>query len=311
MIAVESMPSMTETLETFYMKRHMELKLKARAQSMRRTVASRIDQLKSKTFKLSDELVTSENADEYKMTGDLILANAYSIEKGMNKVTVHNYYEEGDSTIDIKLDVRLTPNENAQAYYKKYMKFKSARINIEKQLEETTEEIEYLENVLTSIDCSEDYQNIDEIIMELYESNIIRKRPAGRKKKQKPSPPLSYTTSTGFEVVAGKNNLQNDRLTLKESSKGDVWFHTKDIPGSHVILRSGGKEVDDVTIHEAAMISAWNSKGRNSSQVPVDYTLVKYVKKPSGAKPGKVIYTHNRTVYVTSSEEEIEKLKAK
>ena len=199
----------------------------------------------------------------------------------------------------IPLDARLTPSENAQRYFKKYAKAKSAKTEISRQLEKTKAELSYLESVEEELSQAQTAQDLAEISDELYGQGYL-KRAQRTKKKPEISKPMEFVTSDGFRVLVGKNNWQNDVLTLKTARNSDLWFHTKDIHGSHVILCcQHGKEFSETAILEAAQLAAGYSKAKNSQNVPVDYTLVKFVKKPSGAAPGMVIYTDNKTVYVT------------
>ena len=209
---------------------------------------------------------------------------------------MHNYY--ANEPLDIPLDPKYPPSRNAQNYYKKYGKYKTAVKEKKLQLEETAADISYLETVASFAERAQSIEEIDLIRQELVDSGYIRHRKQkGYKKKDKPKP-YSYTLSSGRHVMAGRNNKENDWLTLKKAAGTDLWFHTKDIPGSHVILFLEGGEPTEEELFEAASIAAYHSKGSASENVPVDYTKVRYVKKPAGAKPGMVIFTHNRTLYV-------------
>ncbi|SKC87275.1 Rqc2 family fibronectin-binding protein [Maledivibacter halophilus] len=303
--------SISDTINKYYFEKDKYNRIKQKSTDITKIVNTRLERLHNKLQKQKEELLTAEGADKYKLYGELILSNMHNISKGMKEVTLQNYYETNMPSIAVPLDPKLSPSENSQKYYKKYNKYKSAINKINKQIKETTEEIQYLQNVLTNIENTDDINNIDEIKQELIEQNYIKKRKIVKKKeKSLASKPSEYITSDGFTVLAGKNNKQNDYLTLKVASKKDIWLHTKDIPGSHVIIRTEGKEVSEDTIKAAALIAAYNSKGRYSSKVPIDYTYVKYVKKPSGAKPGMVIYENFKTIYVTPFKEEVQKLEA-
>ncbi len=227
----------------------------------------------------------------------------------MHEVKVVNYYDPDSKEIIIKLDSRRTPSENSQKYFKKYNKLKTAQDKLAIQIEEAEADLAYLEQVQSAVELSSDPANIEEIRQELIESGILKKKHQSKTKKRSKFEPLTYMSSEGFEILVGKNNLQNDYLTLKLASNKDMWLHTKIIPGSHVIIRTKGEDVPEQTIYEAACIAAWHSKGRLSGQVPVDYTPVKHVSKPSGAKPGMVIYTTNQTLYVTPDQEKVESLR--
>jgi predicted ribosome quality control (RQC) complex YloA/Tae2 family protein len=208
------------------------------------------------------------------------------------------------------MDIQLAPTGNAQKFYKKYNKSKSALISIEKQLNENKQEIDYLEAQADNLEkCTEELE-INEIRQELSEQGYTKKKKVGKGKPKAvaPSKPMQFISSTGLEIYVGKNNIQNDYLTIKFAGPNDIWLHTKEIPGSHVIIKTGGKQLDDATLEEAANLAAFYSKAKNSTKVPVDYTIRKNVRKPNGAKPGMVIFDHNKTVYINPDEEAIKKL---
>ncbi|WP_432665180.1 NFACT RNA binding domain-containing protein [Wukongibacter baidiensis] len=303
------LPSISNVINRFYFERDKYNRIKQKSTDIMKVLNTRLGRLYNKLQKQNEELITAEGADKYKLYGELILSNMYQITAGMKEVTVQNFYEPEAPDLVILLDSRLTPSENSQRYYKKYNKYKTAQEKISEQIRDTESEIEYLENVLTTIENTDDINNIDEIKQELVEQKYIRKRKTSKNKSKKIDfKPHKYVSKDGFMIFAGKNNKQNDHLTLKFASKKDIWLHTKDIPGSHVIIKTDGKDVPDETIMAGAIISAYHSKGRQSSNVPIDYTHVKFVKKPSGAKPGMVIYENFKTIYVTPHEEEIKKL---
>ncbi len=306
---ITSYATATEVINNYYLKKDRENRIHQKSSNLRKAVSHRLERAINKLSKLKEEQLQAENADVQKIYGELILANLYQIQMGMEEVTVTDYYSEDQSEITIPLKPRLTPSENSQKYYKKYNKLKNAQIEISKQIEETEAEITYLDHVLTNIDNTIDTTNLDEIRAELAEIGYMKKKFVKKGKKHVKSKPLEYVSSDGFEILVGRNNKENDNLTLKFASNKDIWLHTKIIPGSHVIIRTHGSEVPEATIIEAASIAAYHSKAKMSSQVPVDYTLVKNVSKPSGAKPGMVIYNVNNTVYVTPQEDEILRLK--
>jgi predicted ribosome quality control (RQC) complex YloA/Tae2 family protein len=210
---------------------------------------------------------------------------------------VENYYDENGATLRIKLNPAISPAANAQKYYKDYQKAKNAEIFLTEQIQKGEQELEYLDSVLDTVSRAETERELSQIREELTEQGYLRK-PKGKQAKQSALPPLEFTSSDGFTILVGRNNRQNDRLTLKTAAKTDLWLHTKDIHGSHVIIVSGGREITETAILEAARLAAYHSKARHSTNVPVDYTLVRHVSKPAGAKPGMVIYVNNRTVYV-------------
>ena len=213
--------------------------------------------------------------------------------------------------IKITLDPKLTPSENAQYNYKKYAKLKNAAKLLKNQIIQNKLEIEYLENILISIENCAEVEELDEIKEELISEGYIKntKKTNNKKTKSKMSKPHHFISSDNYHIYVGKNNKQNDYLTLKLANKNDIWLHTKDIPGSHVIIKTENKEVPDNTLYESALLAAFHSKAKNSKNVPVNYTYKKYVKKPNGAKPGMVIYENNNTIFINPSKTEVDKMK--
>lgn len=263
-----------------------------------RSVTSLLDKLHLKEQRLREDLLKAENSEDLRLFGELLTANIHMVNAGAKTVTVTNYYD--GSSVTIPLDQRFSPSKNAQNYFKRYGKSKTAIKEKQLQLEANQEEIKYLDSVLTYLENSDNIEEIDALRKELEDTGYLRKRkvPGGFKEKKFKADPYKYTLKNGMTVLAGRNNNENDILTLKTASSKDTWFHTKDIPGSHVILFNGGTELDEETVFATAAIAAYHSKGRTSENVPVDYVQVKNVKKPSGAKPGMVIFTGNRTVWV-------------
>jgi predicted ribosome quality control (RQC) complex YloA/Tae2 family protein len=300
--------TLCEALEHFYSKTNRSLKMHQRLNDIRKTIQIKYDRSASKRIKLREERAEADNAEQYKIMGELLYANLYQLSKGMNTASLPNYYDENGSLMEIPLDVRLDPNENAQHYFKRYTKLKTAQKLLETQIDETEEMMHYLENVLTHMETVESQADIVELLNELAEQGFIRKKYSKRPAKAAKPEIKTYLSSDGYEILVGKNNYQNDYLTLKVASNKDIWFHTKIIPGSHVIIRTQGAEIPEQTLREAATIAAYYSKARQSANVPVDYTLVRYVTKPNGAKPGMVIYTHNKTLYVTPDPELLDTL---
>ena len=222
------------------------------------------------------------------------LSNQWDL--GLSVGFAHNYYD--GTTVTIPLDIKYSPSKNAQIYFKKYGKSKTAVKEKALQIEENDRDIQYLESVLSYIENADSADTIEALRSELTAEGYLKRRKNNPVQKKQKTSPVEYVSSEGFRILVGRNNTENDTLTLKMAGKTDLWLHTKDIPGSHVIVFTEGKEPDKKIIFEAAAIAAYHSKARNSEQVPVDYVPVKYVKKPSGAKPGMVIFTNNRTVYV-------------
>lgn len=306
---IEPFTSPVTLVNAFFASKDQGNRLDQKGAFMRKAVAQRLEKAYVKYGKLQEDFASAEHSERYKVLGDLILSNIYRLEKGMSRAEVENYYNDPVTTDVIELDLRLTPSENAQRYFKKYNKAKTGQIEIMKQMEDTELDIAYLEQVITAIDNSADPENLDEIRAELADQGYLKRKVAAYKAKKIQLKYLRFESTDGFEILVGKNNYQNDYITLKLASNKDLWLHTKLIPGSHVIVRTNGEDVPDATLHEAALLAAYHSKGRLSGQVPVDYTLVKNVSKPSGAKPGMVIYQTNKTVYVTPDETAIAAIK--
>lgn len=303
--------SISKILENYYATKDIKDRIHQRSSDLRKSISIKLDRLYNKLNKQEKELIESENADIYKIKGELITSYIYMIEKGMESVEVANFYDPEYKNIKISLNTNFTPSENAQKYFKKYNKLKTAKKEITSQMEITKEEIDYLENIMLSIENCENLAELMDIREELGKVGYIRSKNNSKKETKLTTKPHEFVSSNGFKILVGKNNKQNDHLTLKVASNEDIWMHTKNIPGSHVIIKTEGKEVPDETIFEGAMLAAFFSKSKMSSQVPVDYTKKKNVKKPNGAKPGMVIYDTNNTIYVTPTEELVVKLKSK
>ena len=312
LMTVQQMDSFSSLLAAFFEKKGQAERMTRRSQDLHKTVVNARDRLARKLAAQQKELTATHDRDRNKHLGDLITANLYQLEKGMNKVRVVDYYASDCPETEITLDVRLTPQQNAQRYFKLYNKAKTAEIMLTEQIERGRADLDYLESVLQALSEAESERDLAQLREELTQTGILSSRQTRNKKtRSKPvsAKPFHYRTSDGFEVFAGKNNLQNDLLTLKTAFKSDIWFHTQKIHGSHVILVTDGREPTDRAMTEAATIAAYHSKARASSLVPVDYTPVRQVKKPVGAKPGMVIYHVYQTAYVTPDEVLVEKLR--
>lgn len=295
---VERFGDLSSAMEFYFGKKESSNQGRQKSHDLIRSVNALLDKMYLKKKRLSEDLLKAENSEDLRLYGELLTANIHLIQPGMKSVEVTNYYD--GSTLTIPLDVKLSPSKNAQHYFKKYGKSKTAIKEKQIQLDENEAEIKYLESVLSFLENTDDVAEIESIRAELVETGYIRRRrQAGgfKEKKYKPAP-YRYTLSNGMSVLVGRNNKENDILTFKTAGNKDLWLHTKDIPGSHVIVQSGGAELDEEAVWEAAAVAAYHSKARTSENVPVDYVPIKYVKKPAGAKPGMVIFTNNRTVYV-------------
>lgn len=296
--ACQEFETMSQCMEFYFDKKSTSNRGRQKSSDLIKSVSGALDKMYLKKQRLSEDILKAENSEDLRLYGELLTANIHLIKPGMKKVEVLNYYD--GSMVTIPLDVKQSPSKNAQSYFKKYGKSKTAVKEKQIQLEENENEIQYLESVLTYLENTDDVNEIESIRSELVETGYVRRRKqigGFREKKYKPMP-HKYTLSSGMSVLVGRNNKENDYLTFKMAGNRDTWMHTKDIPGSHVILLNGGAELTEEDVFEAAAIAAYHSKGRTSENVPVDYVPVKNVKKPAGAKPGMVIFTNNRTVWV-------------
>lgn len=289
----------SKMLDEFYYKKDKQERLHSRSQNLQKLIHTNIERCNKKEKILENTLEDCKSKEDFKIKGDLLTSFIYSFKKGDKSVKVQNFYNENSPEVEIKLNPNKTPSENVQIYYKKYNKLKKAEEEAYIQLEKNENELKYLHSVLTNILNADSYDEIEEIKNELMETGYLKFRKSSQKKKSK-SKPLHFISSDGIDIYVGKNNLQNDYLSLKFAHKNYMWMHTKDIPGSHVIVCSN--DVPDNTLEEAAILAAFYSKAKTSSKVPVDYTLVKNLKKPNGAKPGMVIYHTNYTMYTEPKE---------
>lgn len=308
-LEIKKYTSISELIENFYANRDFAYRIGQKTQDLRKLITQNIERCIRKKDIQMQTLRSIKNRDELRLKGELLTANIYSIKKGMTTVELPNYYSENQELVAIELDSNKTPSENAQKYYKAYNKAKRTFEALKDQIKSNDEELAYLESVLTSVNNCTDEQDVKEIRRELREEGYVKKVKNQKDKSKKHSVPLHFISQDGFDIYVGKNNIQNDELTLKFARPRDIWMHTKNIPGSHVIIVANGQTIPDTTLNEGAMLSAFYSKAKNSSKVPVDYTEKKNVKKPNGSKPGFVIYETNKTAYITTSEEEIKKIR--
>lgn len=295
--------SFSALLDGFYYERDKIDRMKVKGQDILKLLTNASERLARKINSQRAELEQCADREKLRINGDLLQANLYRIEKGAPFADLENFYDEAMSIIRIKLDPSKSPSQNAQKYYKDYQKAKTAEHILKEQIEIAENELIYIENVFDALSRAETERELSEIRSELIQTGYI-KQPKGSRREQKPLPPLEFKTSDGFTVLVGRNNRQNDRLTLKTANNNDLWFHTKDIPGSHTVLVTDGREPSDEAILQAAKIAAYHSKARESAQVPVDYTQIRNVSKPQKAKPGMVIFVKNKTVYVTPEKPE-------
>lgn len=321
---IEEAGSITKTIDTFYTRSIKELKQHQVAANLKRHISTRISRISSKIIKLEAELKTAENSEEYAKKGSLLLSNLHIIPGNADSVTLpdyENYLEDGPdgpgyASIKIRLDTRLSAADNAQKYFTRYKKLKGAVKFIQRQIRKAKSDLKYLDSALTLLDNSEDIQTTRDIKKELEQAGFVKaKKPSksgkGRKKNEKQARPSFYefTLSSGKKLLLGKSNISNDYLSLKFASNKDHWLHTRNIPGSHAVIRTEGAAATDQDIFEAATIAANYSKARNSSKVPVDHCLIRNIRKPRGARPGMVIYNDFETILVDPDHELSEKLR--
>ena len=297
----KSYDELFEMMDDFYFSYDKSAILKQRANDIFRLLVQNVERTSKRLSVQHAELETCAKKDEYKKAGDLISSYMYMIKKGDKKVIVNDFDEEGSPEAEIKLDTMLSPSENAQKYYKEYRKAVTAEKILAERIRQGEQELVYFDSVLDSLTRAETESDLAQIRTELSEQGYIRKI-NWKTKPPKALPPMEYTSVDGFKIYVGRNNKQNDKLTLKTAAKTDYWFHTQGVPGSHVIVSAEGKEVPDTTLEQAACLAAYHSKAQSADKVAVDYCLVKYVKKPSDAKPGMVIFTNYKTAYVKPCE---------
>lgn len=304
----ETYTSFSRLLDDFYEKREQAERVKQKGQDLVKTASNGAARLRRKIAAQEQELDESKNRDKWRVYGELITANLYRMERGMSRLTAQNYYDPDCADVDIPLDVRLSPQENAAKYFKKYTKAKTAEKYITAQLEKARVELTYLESVLQELTLAESEQDFNDIRAELTDGGYLRAK--GRKQPQRPSKSREFRSTAGLRILVGRNNRQNDRLTAKDAEKWDIWLHTQRIHGSHVILCTGGAQPDEQSLLEAASLAAYFSQAQDGTKVPVDYAPVKFVKKPTGSPPGFVNYTNYKTILADPSEELVKRLAA-
>ena len=292
--------SFSHLLDDFYEKREQAERVKQKGRDLLKTATTARDRVRRKLAAQEKELAACLDRDHLRICGELITANLYRMERGQSRLTAQTYYDENCADVDIPLDVRLSPQENAARYFKQYAKAKTAEKYLTAQLQRGREELQYLESVLQELAQAESEQDFNDIRTELTDGGYLRA-----------SKPREFRSSAGLRILVGRNNRQNDRLTTKDADKRDIWLHTQKIHGSHVILCTGGAEPDEQSLMEAASLAAYFSQAQGSTKVPVDYTPVKFVKKPAGAKPGMVVYTTYQTMLADPDEELVKRLSVK
>ena len=303
--------SFSHLLDDFYEKREQAERVKQKGRDLLKTATTARDRVRRKLAAQEKELAACLDRDHLRICGELITANLYRMERGQSRLTAQNYYDENCADVDIPLDVRLSPQENAARYFKQYAKAKTAEKYLTAQLQRGREELQYLESVLQELAQAESEQDFNDIRTELTDGGYLRGRGKKQPGFQRASKPREFRSSAGLRILVGRNNRQNDRLTTKDADKRDIWLHTQKIHGSHVILCTGGAELDEQSLMEAASLAAYFSQAQGSTKVPVDYTPVKFVKKPAGAKPGMVVYATYQTMLADPDEELVKHLSVK
>lgn len=297
----------SQLLDYFYYERVRLMRIKARSADLFKTVTTLQERAVRKAINRTQELEDCKDKETYKLFGDLIAANMYRLEKGVPYYDLENYYDN-NKIVRIPADIMLTPSQNSQKYYKEYRKKQVAESKLNEFINEANDEAAYFESVIDSLSRAETDGEITAIKAELASQGYIKKG-NDKKKEQKSLKPMHFKTRDGFDVYVGRNNIMNDKLTMKMAKNYDTWFHVQSAAGSHVICETSGNQISDGAIHDCAVIAAYFSKARESSNVAVDYTLVKNVRKPNGAKPGFVVYDPYKTEFATPTIDEVESLK--
>ncbi|MGI5973474.1 MAG: Rqc2 family fibronectin-binding protein [Oscillospiraceae bacterium] len=299
-------------LDDFYETRERQERTRQRGEDLVRAVKNARDRTARKLENQRRELEATKDRERLRQLGDILTTNLHTLEKGRSTVRLQDYYDPECREVEITVNPLLTPQQNAARYYKEYNKAKNAESALTRQIERGESDLAYLESVLENLTLAEGERDLQEIRQELTDTGYLRRAAkAAKREKRVTGKPMEFRTDSGLRVSVGKNNSQNDQLTLKLASKWDWWFHTQKIHGSHVILWTGGAEPDELSVAQAASLAAWFSQGREAGKVPVDFTPVKYVKKPAGAKPGMVVYTTYQTRMAPPDETLAKRLRTK
>ena len=308
---IKEFDDISKVCDDFYYLRDVKDRINQKSHDVRKVVSNKISLLENKIEKQTAEINETSKAQDYKKDADLLTAYIYMIGENQEEIEVDDFYDENGGKRLIKLDKNLSPSENIQVLYKRYNKMKNRKKELAMQMENAKEELEYLYNLELFIENASSQSELEDIVEEMISQGIIRPRKSDNKKKKKASDfsPMKFISTDGYEIFVGKNNNQNDYLTMKFAKADDMWLHTKDIAGSHGIIKAQNGKVSDNAIRQTAIICSFYSKARFSQSVPVDYTQRKNVKKPNKAKPGMVIYLTNNTIYVTPDEKVVNELK--
>lgn len=306
---LRQMESFSKLLDAFYAERESSERIRQKGQDLIRSVTTIRDRVARKLGFQRKELEDTQDREALRVLGDLITANLYRLEKGMKTFEAENFYDPEGCVVTVKLDPLRSPSQNAARYYKEYQKAKTAEQVLTEQIQKGETELVYLQSVLETLSRAEGERDLEDIRREMEDGGYIRRRSKEKGKiKRSATKPFEFRASSGLRISVGRNNSQNDELTCKLASRSDLWFHVQGIHGAHVILWTEGKDPDLRSMTEAAQLAAWFSQGRAGGKIPVDYTPVKFVKKPNGAKPGMVVYQQYETAYVTPDEDVVKAL---
>ena len=307
----EKCEDFSSLMHEFYSKRDRIERTRTKTQAITKSIRRLRDRTERKVAAQKSELLLTADRDIFRENGDLITSNIYKMKKGMTVLAAEDYYNPEGGVREIVLDPLKTPQQNAAKYYRDYNKAKTAEIHLTRQIEKGEKEIDYLESVLEALEKADTERDVLEIRQELTSNGYLRAHKSAKKERPIEQKPMHFRSDTGMDIYVGKNNMQNDRLTMKAAFKRDIWLHVQKIHGSHVIISAPEGTADDVTLMQAASIAAYYSHGKDGKNVPVDYTQVRFVKKPAGSKPGMVVYTDYKTVYADPDEALAERLRVK
>ncbi len=310
-LRLERADGFSELLDVFYTRRGAAERMRQRSQALTKAIKNAHDRVLRKLEIQREELKKTLGRERLRELGDMVTANMHAIKKGMALLRTVDYYSEDGGEIDIRLDPLKTAQQNAAKYYKDYSKAKNAETVLKEQIALGESELAYLKSVLDELARAESERDLIEIRQELTQTGYVRTQKTGKKEKPAQPHPACYQSSSGFIIHVGRNNIQNETLTHKTAFKTDVWLHAQKIPGSHVIISTNGGEADDVALTEAAALAAFYSQARESKKVPIDYTLVKHVKKIPGGRPGMVTYTDYKTIIAEPNEALVKRMKGK
>jgi len=305
----ETCESFSKLLDGFYADRDHAERMRQKTQSLHKTISNLRDRTARKLQIQAKELQATLDRERLRQLGDIVTANLHAMTRGQTRLTAVDFYDPDMKKVDITLSPTLSPQQNAAKFYKDYNRAKTAEKMLTEQIAKGETELEYLSSVLEELSRAETEKDVREIRAELIAGGYVKDTEKKKPMKTQPTRPMEFISSEGFVILVGRNNRQNDELTLKQSAKSDLWLHVQKLHGSHVVIRCEGQKPGDDTITEAAQLAVWYSQARESQNVPVDVTPVRQIRKPVGGKPGMVIYHEYRTVYVTPSAEVVERLR--